>query len=100
MTVRALALPQRPRGRRIALHILADDLATEVDEDLVDVGSSASRGLVVRGVAPALGEGECAGARHGPVFFQIGFVADDDEWHFLVVFDADDLLAELREFVE
>jgi hypothetical protein len=81
------------------LQVLTDDLATEIDEDFVYVGATPGRGLVVRGVAPVLGEAEGAGARYGAVFFEVGFVADDHEGDFFVVFDADDLFAEFGELV-
>lgn len=51
-------------------------------------------------MAPALGDGERAGSRDGTVVLEVGFVTDDDEGDALVVFDTDDLLAELVEFVE
>lgn len=43
---------------------------------------------------------KCAGAGDGAVFFEVGFVADDDERDTGVVFDADDLVAEFVEFGE
>lgn len=46
-----------------------------------------------------LGEGEGSRSGHCPVFFEVGFVSDDDDGDVLVIFDADDLLAELGEFV-
>lgn len=90
-----LQLPQL----RIRL-ILADDLPAEIHKRLIDIGSPSRGRLVIRGVAPALGDGERAGPRDGTVILEIGFVADDDKGDALVVFDADDLLAELVEFVE
>ena len=51
-------------------------------------------------MAPTLRDGEGARAGDSAVFFEVGFVADDDEGDALVVFDADDLFAEFVEFVE
>ena len=78
--------------------ILADDLPAEVHEGLVDVAACPGRALVVGGVVPGAGDGEGARARHGPVFFQVALVADDDEGDERVVFDAYDLVAEFLEF--
>ena len=74
--------------------ILADNLPAEIHKGLVDVGAPARARLVVRGVAPVLGDGEGAGARDGTVFLEVALVADDDEGHVGVVFDTDDLVAE------
>ena len=41
-----------------------------------------------------------AGARDGAVFFEVGFIADDDEGDEGVVFYSDDLVAEFVEFGE
>lgn len=82
------------------LQVLADDLATEIDEDFVHVGAAPGRGLVVWGVAPGLGQAEGTGTRHGAVFFEVGLVADDHERDFFVVFDADDLFADFGEFMK
>ena len=43
---------------------------------------------------------ERTGAGDGAVFFEVGFITDDDEWDQRVVFDADDLIAEFVEFRE
>lgn len=75
------------------MQVLSDDLSAEVNEDLVDVGSSASRCLIVRGIAPALGEREGASTGHRAVLLQVGFITYDDDGDFLVIFDADDLFA-------
>ena len=40
------------------------------------------------------------GAGDGAIFFQVGFVADDDEGDERVVFDSDDLVAKFVEFGE
>ena len=82
-----------------ALQVFADDLAAQVDEDFVDVCAAPGGRLVVWGVAPGLGEAEGAGSGDGAVFFEVGFVADDDQRDFFVVFNADDLFAEFGEFV-
>lgn len=52
-------------------HVPADDLAAHIDENLVDVGATASAGLVVRGVAPLLRDGKGAGAADLSVFLQV-----------------------------
>ena len=43
---------------------------------------------------------EGAGAGDGTIFFEVGFVADDDKGDEGVVFDADDLVAEFVKFGE
>jgi hypothetical protein len=95
----ALALAKVIVGPARPLQVLTDDLATQIDKDFVYISAASGRSLVVRGVAPILGEAEGAGARYGTVFFEVGFVADDHEGDFLVVFDADDLFAEFGELV-
>jgi hypothetical protein len=95
----ALALARVIVGPARPLQVLTDDLATQIDEDFVYIGAAPGRGLVVRSVAPILGEAEGARARYSAVFFEVGLVADDHEGDFLVVFDADDLLAEFGELV-
>lgn len=91
---RVIVHPARP------LQVLTDDLATQIDKDFVYISAAPGRGLVVRGIAPVLGETEGAGARYGPVFFEVGLVADDHEWDFFVVFDADNLFTEFGELVQ
>ena len=81
-------------------NILANNLPAEIHKGLVDTGSPPSTSLVVRGVTPAGGDGEGASAGDGPVFFEVGLVADDDEGDAGVIFDADDLFAQFVEFVE
>jgi hypothetical protein len=101
-TGRRFSLPglhfERPQLR--GLQILANNLATQIDKDLVHVCATTGGCLVVRRIAPALRERKGACARHGAVFFEIGFVADYDNGHFGVVLDADDLFADFGEFVE
>ena len=84
----------------VPLQVFTDDLPTKVDEYLVDIGSSTSRGLIIRGVSPGLGEGECTSTRHCTVFFKIGLVPHNDDGHIFIVFDAGDLLPQFREFVQ
>ena len=67
---------------------------------LVDTGSPPGTSFVIRGVTPAGGDGQGASAGDGPVFFEVGLVADDDEGDEGVVFDTDDLFAQFVEFVE
>lgn len=93
-----LPLP-RVTARPRPLLVLANNLATQVNKNLVHVCAAPCRSLVVWSIAPALGEAEGSGSGDGAVFFEVGFVAHDDEGHFLVVFDADDLLAEFGELV-
>jgi hypothetical protein len=81
------------------LQVLTDNLATQIDKDFVYIGAAPGRGLVVWGIAPILGEAEGAGAGNCTVFFKVGFVTDDHEGDFFVVFDADDLFAEFGELV-
>lgn len=80
--------------------VLADDLPAEIHKGFVDVGAAAGARFVVGRVAPGLRDGEGAGPRHGPVFFQVGFVADDDQRHARVVLYPHDLIAEFVQFRE
>lgn len=100
MPARALALAIKFGVSGRPLQVLADDLATEIDEDFVDVGTAPGRGLVVWSIAPVLRQAEGTGTRHGAVFFEVRLVADDHEGDLFVVFDADDLFAEFRELVQ
>lgn len=81
------------------LEIFPNDLPAQIDEHLVHVGPSPRRRFVVRNIAPALRQSECAGPRNRPILFQIGFVAHEHQGNLLVILDADDLLADLRQFV-
>lgn len=79
----------------LAPHVLADNLPAEIHKRLVYIRSPPRARLVIGSVAPVLGDAEGAGAGDGAVFFKVAFVADDDEGNGGVVFDADDLVAEL-----
>lgn len=94
-TIPPLHLPHLRGG-----HILADNLPAEIHKGLVDIGPPPRTRLVIRRIPPRLADAEGARARHGPVFFQVGFVADNDQGNALVVFDAHDLVAELVELGE
>ena len=80
--------------------ILANNLPAEIYKGLVDVGAAARARLVVRGVAPVLGDGEGAGVGDGAIFLEIALIPHDNEGHMGVVFDADNLVAEFGEFGE
>jgi hypothetical protein len=82
------------------IHVFADDLAAKVDEHLIDVGSSTSRGLVVRGISPYLRDLECPSPGDDTVFFEVGLVSYDDERNVLVIFDVNDLLPQLGELLQ
>lgn len=95
--------PPRPRLHLAHLcrgHILADNLPAEIHKRLVNVSPAARARFVIRRVAPRLRNGKCTRPRHCPVFFQIGFIADDDEGDAGVVFDPHDLIPELVQFGE
>lgn len=47
-----------------------------------------------------LGDLESACTGHGAVFFEVGLVADDDDGDVGIVFDTDDLVAELGQLVK
>lgn len=79
--------------------VFHDDLSAEVDKGFVDVCSSPRAGFEIRYV-PFAGYGEGAGARYGAVFFEVGFVADEDHGDVVVFFYSPYLLAELGELVE
>lgn len=79
-------------------HILADNLPAEIHERLIDICPPSRARFVVRRVAPALADRECARTRHRPVFFQVGLVAHNDEWNARVIFDANNLIAEFVQF--
>lgn len=81
-------------------HILADDLPAEIHKGLVHIRAAPRARLVIRRVAPVLADGEGARAGDGAVFFQIGFVAYDDEGDARIVLDPNDLVAEFVEFGE
>lgn len=79
-------------------HILADNLPAEIHKRLVDICPPSRARFVIRGVAPALADGERARTRHRPVFFQVGLVAHNDEGNARIIFDADDLVAQFVQF--
>ena len=80
--------------------VLPDNLPAEIHKGFIDVRPSARARFVIGCVPPALGDTEGAGAGHGAVFFEVTLVANDDEGDTLVVFDADDLVAEFVELGE
>jgi len=82
------------------LAFFLNDLGAQVQKHFVDVRPPSRAGLVVRFLAPTLGELEGSGTGDHAVVFHVGFVAHDHEGDVLVVFDADDLFAEFGEFVE
>ena len=82
------------------VHIFADDLPAEIHENFVDVSSPSSRGLIVWSIAPALRQFVRHLPRHRAVVLQIGLVTYDDEGDIRVVFDADDLLPQLGQFMQ
>ena len=93
--------PSRPRLHFADLrgrHVLADDLPAEIHKRFVHISAAAGARFVVWSVSPVLGDGKGARARHGPVFFEIGFVADDDERDGGIVFDAHDLVPQFVKF--
>lgn len=102
----SVLIPRPPPGPRLHLahlrrgHVFADDLPAEIHKRLVDVGAAARARFVVGRVAPRLRDGKGTGPRHGPVFFQVRFVADDDERNAGVVLYPHDLIPELVQFGE
>ncbi len=80
--------------------VLPDDLAAQIDENLVHVRPPSRRGFVIRRVSPALGHGECFGSRHGSVVLQIGLITNDDQRDLLVIFDPHNLLPKLDQLAE
>lgn len=62
--------------------------------------SSPRTGLIIRCISPALAQTKGLTSGNHTIAFKIGFVTDDDNRDVLVVFDADDLLAQLLELVE
>ena len=78
--------------------VLPDNLPAEIHKGFIDIRSPARTRFVIGRPPPALRDTEGAGAGHGAVFFEVALVADDDEGDALVVFDADDLVAEFVEF--
>ena len=62
--------------------------------------SSSRRSLVIRSIPPALRHREGPRSRDHALGFKIGFIAHDDDGDVFVVFDADDLIAQLGEFRE
>ena len=59
--------------------------------------SSPRTRFIIRRITPALTQAEGFASGHHSVTFQIGLVAYNNDRHMLIVFDADDLLAELLE---
>jgi len=96
----AAVVPSRTHGRVAPQHIPPDDLPAHIGEDLVDVGLAAGAGLVIRRVAPLLGDGEGPRAGDLAVFFEVGFVAHQHYGDVGVVFQVHELFAELVEFGE
>lgn len=84
------------RGR----NVLSDNLPAEIHKGLVNVCPPPCACFVVGRVSPALGDPKCARAGDCTVFFEVAFVADNDEWDALVVFNANDLVTEFVEFGE
>ena len=80
--------------------VLLYDLRTKVQKHLVDVRPPSGTGLVVRLLTPRLSQLESSSSGHDTVVFHVGFVPDHDERDVFVVFDADDLFAQLGELVE
>ena len=62
--------------------------------------SSPRTGLIIRCISPALAQAEGLTSGNHTIAFKIGFIADDNNGDVLVVFDADDLLAQLLELVQ
>ena len=80
--------------------ILPDDLSTQIHERFVDVSSCPRRGFIVWCIVPGRGYGEGTGARDGAVFFEVAFVAHDDEGYERIVLDAHNLIPEFLELGE
>lgn len=78
--------------------VFADNLPAEIHKRLVNVGAAARACFVVGCIAPRLRDREGTGPRHCPVFFQVRFVADDDERNTGVIFYPHDLISELVQF--
>lgn len=73
-----------------AFLVLLDDLSTQVNKNLIDIAPRLSRRFEVR-FLPRLSQLEGSGSlNHAIVLAHIAFVAHDDNWNVLVVFDADD----------
>ena len=80
--------------------ILPHNLPAEIHERLIHIRAPSRARLIIRSVSPTLTDGEGSGTGDGAVFFEVGLIADNDEGDTRIVFDADDLLAELVELVE
>ena len=62
--------------------------------------SPPSTRLIIRRIPPTLTQAKRLTPAHRAVAFEVGLVPDDDDGHVLVVFYADDLLAQFLELVE
>lgn len=101
MAIRTFALSRRLVSIiGVPLCVFPDDLPTEVDKDLIDVGPSASRCLIVGGITPGLRKGKCTSTRHRTVFLEVGLVSHNNDGNIFVVFDAGNLLAQFRELMQ
>lgn len=76
------------------------NLSTKVPEALVNVRATPGAGLVIRRIPPGLRDIKGTGAGDGTVFFEVALVADKHYGYRRVIFDADNLVAQLGEFVE
>lgn len=90
-----------PALRLPPIQIFPDNLPTHVHKHLVHIQSPPRAGFIVGDVAPHLRDLEGFGAGDAAVVFEIGFVADEDDWDGrVVVFHMCDLFAEFAEFGE
>lgn len=78
--------------------VLPNDLPAYVDENFVDVRCSSCARFVIWYVSPALRQLECFRSRHGSVFLQVGFVANENNGERWIVFRSYYLLSELDQF--
>jgi hypothetical protein len=80
--------------------LFMDDLTRQVDEDLIDVDSSPCRCLVIGLRAPILCELKRFGSWYHAVLLHIALVSSDHERDVIIIFDAYNLLSQLRELVK
>lgn len=80
--------------------ILLQYLTAQVGESLIDVDAPSSRGLIVGLGTPLLSQLESSSSRDYAILLHIALVAHDHHGNVIVIFDADNLLSELRELVE
>lgn len=99
-SVTRLSGPSLHVSYRRSGRIFADDLPAEIHKRFVHICSSPRAGFVIMYVAPALAD--CKRSRPGnhPIFFQVRFVAHNDQWYLRVILDADDLVSKFVEFGE